>query len=327
MLKQGLFADKLLIFLNLESKIENTLNKMVLENSPTLIEIRNLNFKYPNTSEYILKNINLKINPTEKIAIVGENGAGKSTLLKLLLRLYDPSFGEILFNGKNLKQYNIKSIRRNIGLSLQSTNIFAFTLKENILLDSFIDSDQTDLNIKSLLNELSMEKYVSKLDTELTREFFENGEVPSGGERQKIGQSRVLHKYFPIYFFDEPTSSIDPLSEKKIMDIIFSKTQKSTVVMIAHRLSTIKDFDKIYVLKSGTIAECGTHKELMEKKDYILICSRNKQVHTLVARSVYNLMEHLYISGIKIASDIPKDSYLQKIPMIQFLLQNNDFTF
>ncbi len=281
LLKQGLFANKLLIFLNLESKIENTNNKMVLENSPTLIEIDNLNFKYPNTSEYILKNINLKINPKEKIAIVGENGAGKSTLLKLLLRLYDPSFGKIMFNGKDLKQYNTKSVRSNIGISLQSTNIFAFTLKENILFDSFIENDQIDLNIKALLDELSMEKYDSKLDTELTREFSENGEVPSGGERQKLGQIRVLHKYFPIYFFDEPTSSIDPLSEKKIMDIIFSKTQKSTVVMIAHRLSTIIDFDKIYVLKGGTIAEYGTHKELMEKRGlYFNMFSQQANAYT-----------------------------------------------
>jgi ATP-binding cassette subfamily B protein len=261
-----LYADKIRTFFEAESQIENTtISKKHNPKAPFNIEIKNLSFKYPN-SEFGLSNINLKINAGEKIAIVGENGSGKTTLTKLLLRFYDPDQGNILINGIPINNYNLLDIRNKIGTAFQTSNVYAFPLSQNLRL--YRNSDDTHLvsTINSLELTEKLKKTHSTLDTELTREFNQDGLMLSNGEIQKIGIGRIMNHDFGLLILDEPSSSLDPISEYNLTNILYDQANKTTTILIAHRLSMVRDADYIYVMKEGTICESGTHTNLMNHK-------------------------------------------------------------
>lgn len=251
------------------------------------LEFKNVSFTYDFTShpkykfneekseppkavegKYVLKNINLKLNAGEKIAIVGYNGAGKTTLIKLMMRLYDATKGEILYNGKNIKSFEPKSYRQKIGAVFQDYKIFAATVAQNV--KNGIYDEKTDKGkILSALDSADFTKRISTLEnginTHLTREFNDEGVNLSGGEAQKVAIARIFANDFPIVIMDEPSSALDPMAEYNLNQSILKNTRDKTVIFISHRLSTTRIADKIYMFDNGELIEQGSHEELLEQ--------------------------------------------------------------
>ena len=229
------------------------------------IEFKNVSFTYPDTTKEILKNVSFKINRGETIAIVGVNGAGKSTLVKLLLRFYDANEGEILYNGINVKEYNVQSLRNAFATVFQDYKNFAVSVNENIMCHECSDEEK-QIAEKALKQSGVWEKIASLpkgADTVLTREFEIDGAGLSGGENQKVSAARLFARDFEIAILDEPSSALDPIAEYKMYENLIDVTKDKTVIYISHRLSSAVLSDRIYVLGNGTILESGSHAELM----------------------------------------------------------------
>lgn len=195
----------------------------------------------------------MKINPCGKIAIVGYNGAGKTTLIKLIMRLYDPDEGEILFDGVNIKEYNVEEYRQKIGTIFQDFRIFAATVRENVLLDFTDGSDEE--KIGNALKKSGFEKRLltlsDGLDTNLTAEFEENGVNLSGGEGQKLAIARVFYKDARLIILDEPSSALDPIAEYHLNNSMLTAAENKSVVFISHRLSTTRIAESICLKTAG----------------------------------------------------------------------------
>jgi ATP-binding cassette subfamily B protein len=241
-------------FFEIKSDIETQTTGDAPPDGAFSLDLRGVSFTYPN-ADFRLKNLNISIAPGEKIAIVGENGAGKTTLSKLLLRLYDAGNGEILYNGKSIRDYNIHALRRRIGVAFQDPQLYALTVRENMCVYNKSDDDVLRAVLKTVGLDLD-------LDAEVTREFDESGVMLSGGEAQKLGLSRLLHGEFGLLLLDEPSSALDPIAEYEMTKLMFDSS-KTTTIMIAHRLSTIRSADRIYLIADGGVAEQGTHDELI----------------------------------------------------------------
>ncbi len=229
------------------------------------LEFKNVTFGYPDTSKTILKNVSFKIKKGETIAVVGVNGAGKSTLVKLLLRFYDPDEGEILYNGINLKEYNVNSLRGAFATVFQDYKNFAVSVNENIMCHECNDEEKK-IAEKALRRSGVWDKIQSLpkgADTVLTREFEIDGAGLSGGENQKVSAARLFARDFQIAILDEPSSALDPIAEYKMYENLIDVTKDKTVIYISHRLSSAVLSDRIIVLGNGTILESGTHQELM----------------------------------------------------------------
>ena len=262
--EQGLYAKKIVEFEAMQTTIESSINGRMVEQTPCSIKFENVCFAYSNSSNNAISNLSFTIEPKEKIAIVGKNGAGKSTIVKLLLRLYDPNDGKIFINGIDIKDYSIKSLRNSIGNVMQNCNLYALSLKENIFINQF-GEEMCDDNLDEYFSSLDLKKPKTGYDSSVTKEFVEDGLVFSGGERQKISLIRVMTKYYPLIIMDEPTSSLDPLSENRFIDATYKSFDNSTLIMVAHRLSNIRNFDKILVVDNGQLVEFGNHDKLMGK--------------------------------------------------------------
>jgi ABC-type multidrug transport system fused ATPase/permease subunit len=233
--------------------------------SPPLIEFKNISFKYPDTDNYIFKNFNLTIKPGEEVAIVGANGAGKTTLIKLLLRYYDPESGEILVNNLNIKDYRLSDWYKYLSfLSQEFNTYYNLSLRENILISRpQITSDKRVISALKKADAYSYtKKYKQGLDTMMSQKY--GGEEPSWGQWQKIVIARVFYRRAPIMILDEPTSSIDAVSEAKIFNNIYRKNNHKTLIIVSHRFSTVRNAERIIVLDKGQIMEQGTHQELLK---------------------------------------------------------------
>lgn len=266
-----LYGKKIREFLELPSVIENCPDMpREEENSgdfaePYDIELCDVSFSYEN-SEFGLKNNNMKIPKGKKIAIVGENGGGKTTLTKLLLRLYDPDAGSILINGKPLKEAALRQYRNNVGIAFQEFPLYSLPLKDNLSVYDTADNEAMSEIFKKLSLNKVLEKNNADFNTDITRNFNENGIMLSGGEKQKLAVARLMTKSFGLLIFDEPTSALDPVAEASLNQMIFDKANTSTTILISHRLSNVVNADYIYVVRDGEIAECGTHESLMAEK-------------------------------------------------------------
>ncbi len=229
------------------------------------LEIKGISFAYNEGEKTALSNVSLSINKGEKIAIVGYNGAGKTTLTKLISRLYDPTEGEILYNGKNLKEYTIESVRDRIAAVFQDYRIFASTLAENVAGGFCEEGDEQRIrsSLESSTFENKLEKLPAGLKTQLTREFFDDGTVLSGGEQQKVAIARAFYKDSDLIILDEPSSALDPDAEYALNRAIAEYADKKTVIFISHRLSTTRHADRIYMFENGSLIEVGNHDELM----------------------------------------------------------------
>ena len=231
------------------------------------IEFKNVYFKYPSAEKYSLQNVNLKISKGETVAVVGVNGAGKTTFVKLLLRFYDVTDGEILYNGINIKEYNLESLRLKFATVFQDYKTFALSVNENVMCRNCSDEDK-QISEKALKQSGVYDKIQTLkdgADTVLTREFDENGAGLSGGEAQKTAVARMFASSFDVAILDEPSSALDPIAEYKMYENLILATKNKTVIYISHRLSSAVLSDNIFVLGNGTVLESGSHKELMAK--------------------------------------------------------------
>ena len=263
--EHGIFIEKMLSFLSCEPKIKDGEKE-----APPFEEfvVKNLKFGYgsKHKKKSVLDHLDMRIRKGEKIAIVGYNGAGKTTLTKLLMRLYDPDEGEILYNGENIKNYTISSFRKHIAAVFQDYRLFACSIAENVVGGTYAGNDQ-----KKIVEALEKSTFDNKLKsmgqgifTRLTREFDNFGTQLSGGEQQKVAIARAFYKNADIVILDEPSSALDPDAEYALNQAISEYAEDKTVIFISHRLSTTKNVDRIYMFEKGRIIEQGTHEQLMK---------------------------------------------------------------
>ena len=216
-----------------------------------------------------LTNVSLTVKRGEKIAFVGYNGAGKTTLTKLLMRLYDPSEGRILYNGRDLRELSLEQLRAHIGAVFQDYRLFGATLAENVLGDDYHRTPEEEATVRAALHAATFDEKLAELpdgiDTLLTREFDDKGVNLSGGESQKVAIARCFARPFELMILDEPSSALDPLAEYELNRAILQKADERTVIFISHRLSTTRMADRIYMFENGSVIESGSHEELMEQ--------------------------------------------------------------
>ncbi len=236
-----------------------------VENAGHTIEFRNVSFAYPNTDVKVLNGVSLTLRQGEHLSVVGLNGAGKTTFIKLLCRLYDPTEGEILLDGINIKEYDYDEYISIFAPVFQDFRLFSFSIKENIVLDN-LNNDQE--RVDGIIEQVGLKEKIGTLekgvDTMLFKSFDENGIEPSGGEQQKIAIARALYKRAPVVILDEPTAALDPVAEYEIYRQFDTLVGGKTAIYISHRLSSCKFCDRIAVFSEGGIKEYGTHDELVE---------------------------------------------------------------
>lgn len=256
------YLENYFLFLNLDTFMDYG-DEIFDLSKPFEIEFKNVSFHYPHIKEYIIKNLNLKIGKGQKLAIVGMNGAGKTTLIKLLTRLYQPTGGEILINGKNIKDYTRDSIRDLYSVVFQDFKLFSYSIKNNIT----IGSSSSDEKVKEALRKAGIldrvESMKDGINTIIYNRNEENGVEISGGEAQKLAIARALFKDAPIVILDEPTAALDPKSEAEIYERFKELVEHKTSIFISHRMSSCKFCDEIIVMDNGIIEEKGTHQELL----------------------------------------------------------------
>ena len=260
--EHSLYISRFYLFLAYEPKITGV--QEVIPAFSTL-ELRNLSFQYPSSDHAVLRNVNIKIERGEKVAFVGYNGAGKTTLTKLLMRLYDPAEGAILYNGQSIRTFSPEHYRHQIGAVFQDYKIFAATVAENVLGNEYTPADEARV-LQALQTVGFSERLVAMpwgIHTSLTREFVKDGVALSGGEAQKIVIARVFAKMPDLIILDEPSSALDPVAEYQLNQSIHDTVTDKTVVYISHRLSSIQFVDRIYMFDGGEIVESGSHEELM----------------------------------------------------------------
>lgn len=247
-----------------------------LQEQDHTLEFQHVSFTYPGSNITVLKDITVKLNPGEHLSVVGLNGAGKTTFVKLLCRLYDPTEGEILLDGVNIKEYDYEEYMKLFAPVFQDFKLFAFSIAENILMqeiDESKDNEQEKQRVEELITQVGLEDKISSLekgtDTILFKSFDEKGLEPSGGEQQKLAIARALYKNAPVVILDEPTAALDPVAEYEIYRQFEQLVGGKTAVYISHRLSSCQFCDTIAVFSEGRIMEYGTHKELVSKEDGI----------------------------------------------------------
>ena len=229
------------------------------------VEFKDVSFKYPDGNEMVLEHFDLKVPQGTNVAIVGETGAGKSTLVNLVCRFFEPTYGQLLIDGKDARDRSQLWLHSNIGYVLQTPHLFSGTVRDNL---RYGKPDATDEEIWKALKLVNAEFVIDKMDKGLDSEVGEGGDMLSTGEKQLISFARAILADPKILVLDEATASIDTLTEKAIQDAIFTVIKGRTSFVIAHRLSTIVDADVILVVKDGKIIERGKHAELMHAHGY-----------------------------------------------------------
>ena len=265
----SLYVQKIRDFLAVQSEIVSE-KKLPVTGGAKEIEIRNICFEYGKPGEgkaRILNDISFAIRPGEKIAIVGYNGAGKTTLMKLIMRLYDPVSGQIIADGRDIRDYDLQDYRKSIGTVFQDFKIFAGSMRENVLMDVAAPGISEE-PIRQALVHSGLEERLAALpngmDTMMTTEFDKEGVNLSGGESQKLAISRVFYKDAGLIILDEPSSALDPIAEYQLNHAMLEMAEHRTVIFISHRLSTTRLADRIILMENGQIVEQGTHDSLLK---------------------------------------------------------------
>ena len=266
-----LFIENMIVFMNEKRQIVPTLSpaRAVERHVGHTIEFQNVSFRYPGTNRDVLKNINFSVNAGDTVVLVGLNGAGKTTLLKLLTRLYDPTEGCILLDGKDIREYNTDELYAMFGAIFQDFGKYAFTVNENIYFGEITKPVDYDA-IKASAKASSAEEFISHLprgyETPLMRVFEQDGIEPSLGQWQKLAIARAFYSDSDVFILDEPTASLDAIAEQEIFNQFDLLRKDKTTFFVSHRLSSATMATKILVLDHGTLVETGTHRELMEKE-------------------------------------------------------------
>ena len=254
-------------FFDIKDKLNHNKGVALPKGAPEIV-FHNVSFKYPNSDNYILKDINISIRKGEKIAIVGLNGAGKTTLVKLLCGFYLPTLGEISVDGKNISDYNIEEYYSILSVVFQDIILMPVSIAKNIALCDEKDIDQDRLkeviSLSGLLDKVS--SLAEKEKTLLVKGILKNAIDLSGGEKQKLALARALYKNGSVMILDEPTAALDPIAENEMYQKYNQLTKNATSIFISHRLSSTRFCDRILFLENGNIAEQGTHDELMAMK-------------------------------------------------------------
>ncbi|MBD0336966.1 MAG: ABC transporter ATP-binding protein, partial [Cyanobacteria bacterium Co-bin13] len=233
------------------------------------LRFENVSFSYPGNSEPALRQVSFHLKPGEKLAIVGENGSGKTTLIKLLTRLYTPTTGRILLDGRDLKDWDIEVLQQRIGVIFQDFVRYQFTVGENIGTGDVSHFEAEDL-WQTAAHKGTATPFIESLPqgfhTQLGK-WFRGGQELSGGQWQKIALSRAfMRTQADVLVLDEPTSAMDAEAETQIFDHFQKVTEKQMAILISHRFSTVRQADKIIVLANGTLIEEGTHEELLQQQ-------------------------------------------------------------
>ncbi|XFA99653.1 ABC transporter ATP-binding protein [Candidatus Izemoplasma sp. B36] len=258
------YLENYFTYLNLQSTIEyGTLD--TIDEEDLSIKFNNVSFKYPNTEDYVLKNINLTIDSGTKLAIVGLNGAGKTTLVKLLCRLFEPTDGEILINNIPIKSFTKEACNRLFSIVFQDFKLFSYSIKDNV--SASLDGNTN--KVKECLEKTGMMERINDMDNNIDTTIFqrskENGVEISGGEAQKIAISRALYKEAPIVILDEPTAALDPKSEAEVYEKFNELVKNKTAFFISHRMSSCKFCDIVVVIDEGKVIEKGHHDILLSE--------------------------------------------------------------
>lgn len=227
------------------------------------VEFRNVSFRYPNTDTYVLRHVNLKFKVGEKLAVVGMNGAGKTTFIKLMCRLYDPTEGEILLNGVNIKKYDYNEYMSIFSVVFQDFRLFSFSLGQNVSASASYDREKMIECLKKAGFAERLNSLPNDLDTFLYKDIDADGVEISGGEAQKLALARALYKNTPFIILDEPTAALDPISEYEVYSKFNEIAGTKTAIYISHRLASCRFCDKIAVFHEGEIVQNGTHEELL----------------------------------------------------------------
>jgi ATP-binding cassette subfamily B protein len=266
-MKNGKFLEYFRAFMEYKEKIPENGGGIIPDEKVRSIEFRGVSFEYK-PGEPIIRNLSFTINGDSIVALVGHNGAGKTTIMKLLFRLYDPSEGEILVNGVNIKEYNLKAYRRLFAAAFQDYKVMSMPVRDNILMGA--EHENADEVVERALKSAGIFDRVMSLpngiNTILTKEFDKDGVVFSGGELQKIIAARAFAQKASVKVFDEPSSALDPIAEFELYNSIMQQSKGQITLFISHRLSSVKDADMVYMLENGTIIEQGTHAQLMKNE-------------------------------------------------------------
>ena len=265
---QALFLTDLIAFFDMKSTVDANPNG---RRTPQVIqrgfEFRNVSFAYPGTERTVLKNFSLTLSPGERIALIGENGQGKTTVVKLITRLYDPTEGQILLDGIDLREYSLEDLHSHIGVIFQDFMRFEMTARENIAVGR-VDRPHQQADIESAAHKSLADTVVDKLaggyDQMLGRRF-EGGVELSGGEWQKIALARAYLRDAQLLILDEPTAALDARSELEVFERFAELTEGKMALLISHRFSTVRMADRIVVLEGGRLIEEGNHQQLMAR--------------------------------------------------------------
>lgn len=267
-MEQALYIRNMLSYIYSTDLQQPNQGGLPLPSKIETLKFRNVSFSYPNTEVKALDNISFTVHFGQRIAILGPNGAGKSTLIKLIMRLLQPTEGEILINGLNINEYDLSDYRKKISAVKQNFVIFAADLEQNILL-KHIENDNDKLLYDSSIEKSGFLEKHNTLPkgskTVLSKEFDYEGEVLSGGEKQKIAIARAIANKADILLMDEPTSALDPISENNFYQILYNNFQDQILFLVSHSFSLSKNVDMIFFFLDGKLEEVGSHNELIRQ--------------------------------------------------------------
>lgn len=257
--------ERVFELLNTIPQIKDAEDAEELQTINGAIEYNHVGFSYI-SGKPVLQNITLKINKGETVALVGNSGGGKSTFVSLLPRFYDVTEGQILINGKDIRNYTLHSLRENIAVVFQDNYLFSGTIRENILLGK---KDASEEELQQAVKAAYVDAFLKDLPRGIDTQIGERGVLLSGGQKQRIAIARAFLKNAPVVILDEATSALDNKSEAEVQKAIDNLMADRTVIVIAHRLSTVRNADKIVVINNGKIAETGTHEDLINDTNSI----------------------------------------------------------
>ena len=260
------FCKQYFDFLDIpDEKYKGTIPTEKRDDNEYEFEFKHVYFKYPDSEDYALKDVNLKWRIGEKMALVGKNGCGKSTLVKLLCRLYDPIEGEITLNGIDIRKYKYEEYMALFSVVFQDSKLFSFSLAENVAADTEYDAERVESCVRRAGLSERLDTMENGIETCLYKDFDDKGVEISGGEMQKLCLARAIYKGSPFIVLDEPTAALDPISEHDIYTKFNGIVGTRTAIYISHRLSSCRFCDEITVMENGRIAERGSHDELLSK--------------------------------------------------------------
>ncbi len=289
----SLFIDNMILFMNEKSTVVPNTPEPVspARHCPHTIEFRNVSFTYPGGIRQVLKNINMKLEAGDTVVLVGLNGAGKTTLIKLMTRLYDPTEGQVLLDGRDIREYKVDELYRLYGIIFQDFGEYAVSAAENIAFGQ-ADTELDGERVRASARQSGADKFIERLpdgyDTPMMKYFEENGTELSVGQWQKLSIARAFYSDSDILILDEPTASLDAIAEQEIFNQFDKLRRNKLTLFVSHRLSSATFASKIIVLRDGEIVECGDHGTLMAQRgEYYTLFS------TQAKRYISNENEHV----------------------------------